>query len=104
MWFAAAGIEDADLSRHADIRLGHQQFEGNAAIAGLGAAVVLPQFFQAELEAGRLVRPFDVTVRYDRGYWLVYPEARGRSPKIRAFRDWILTEAERDRGDCKETS
>jgi LysR family transcriptional regulator, glycine cleavage system transcriptional activator len=97
LWFAAAGVEDADLSRHTDIRLGHQQFEANAAIAGLGAAVVVPQLFRAELEAGRLVLPFDVTVPYDRGYWLVYPEARRRSPKIRAFRDWILTEAERDR-------
>jgi LysR family glycine cleavage system transcriptional activator len=26
-------------------------------------------------------------------YWLVYAEARRRSPKIRAFRDWILSEA-----------
>jgi LysR family glycine cleavage system transcriptional activator len=25
-------------------------------------------------------------------YWLVYPEARRNSQKVRAFRDWILRE------------
>jgi DNA-binding transcriptional LysR family regulator len=75
----------------------HGASEGNAGIAGLGAAVVVPPLVRAELDAGRLVRPFDVTVRYERAYWLIDPEARRRSPKIRAFRDWILAEAERDR-------
>ena len=26
------------------------------------------------------------------GIWLVYPESKRRSPKVRAFRDWILAE------------
>jgi len=29
-------------------------------------------------------------------YWLVYPQKRERSPKIRAFREWILAEVKRD--------
>lgn len=97
LWFRAAGVADADLSRHTDVQLGHQQFEAAAAAAGHGAALVVPQFFRADLASGRLVRPFDVVVPYARGYWLTYPESRRRSAKIRAFRDWMLAEAERER-------
>lgn len=101
-WFAAAGIQDVDLSRRLDNSLGIQQLEGMAAMAGQGFALVNPHFFAADLAAGRLVQPFDVMGTSGRGYWLVYPKARRRSPKIEAFRDWILSEvagdAEREMG------
>ena len=32
----------------------------------------------------------------DSSCWLVYPQERQNSPKIRAFRDWILQEVRRD--------
>jgi len=91
-WFTAAGMPDVDLSRRLENSLGIQQLEGMAAIAGQGFALVNPFFFPEDLAAGRLVRPFDIMAESDRGYWLVYPKARRRSPKIEAFRDWILSE------------
>jgi LysR family glycine cleavage system transcriptional activator len=39
---------------------------------------------------------FDLVVPDGRPYWLVYPRARRRLPKIAAFRDWALAEAARD--------
>jgi LysR family glycine cleavage system transcriptional activator len=36
--------------------------------------------------------------RDSQSYWLVYAEGRGNTPKIRAFRDWILAEVKRDAG------
>ncbi|WP_134499735.1 transcriptional regulator GcvA [Microvirga pakistanensis] len=99
-WFTAAGVPDVDLSRRRDNSLGIQQFEGMAAMAGQGFALINPFFFSDDLAAGRLVQPFDLMASSGRGYWLVYPKARRRSPKIEAFRDWILSEvagdAERD--------
>jgi LysR family glycine cleavage system transcriptional activator len=95
-WFTAAGVPDIDLSRRPNNSLGVQQFEGMAAMAGQGFALINPHFFPADLAAGRLVQPFDTMAASSRGYWLVYPKARRRSPKIEAFRDWILSEVAGD--------
>ena len=37
-----------------------------------------------------LVRPFDLVGDEGHAYWLAYPEARRRVPKIWAWRDWLL--------------
>ena len=56
----------------------------------------MPAFFKADLAAGRLVQPFDIMARDNQSYWLVYAEGRGNTPKIQAFRDWVLAEVKRD--------
>jgi LysR family glycine cleavage system transcriptional activator len=99
-WFAAAGVQDFDPSQRPDNYLGAQQFEGMAAMTGQGFALINPYFFPGDLAAGRLVRPFDLLATSERGYWLVYPKARRRSPKIEAFRDWVLSEVA---GDAEKT-
>lgn len=95
-WFAAAGVPDIDLSGRPDNSLGLQQFEGMAAMAGQGVALINPFFFSDDLASGRLVKPFDILATTDRSYWLVYPKARRRSGKIEAFRDWVLSEVGSD--------
>jgi LysR family transcriptional regulator, glycine cleavage system transcriptional activator len=95
-WFTAAGVRNADLSNRPDHSLGAQQFEGMAAMAGQGIALINPYFFAADLASGRLVQLFDLVVKADRSYWLVYPKARRRSAKIQAFRDWVLSEVAGD--------
>jgi LysR family glycine cleavage system transcriptional activator len=99
-WFEAAGVKNVDLSRHPDNSLGAQHFEGMAAMAGQGFAIINPYFFPGDLAAGRLVQPFDLLATSERGYWLVYPKARRRSAKIEAFRDWVLSEVA---GDAEKT-
>ncbi|MGO4705310.1 LysR substrate-binding domain-containing protein [Microvirga sp. 2MCAF38] len=91
-WFRAAGVEGVDLSDRPDNSLGVQHFEGLAAVAGQGMALVNPSFFATEFASGQLVQPFDIVARSDRDYWLVYPKAKRRSTKIKAFRDWLLRE------------
>jgi len=100
-WFSAAGVTDFDPSQRPDNYLGAQQFEGMAAMAGQGFALINPYFFPADLAAGRLVQPFDLLATSERGYWLVYTKARRRSAKIEAFRDWMLSEVA---GDAEKTS
>jgi LysR family glycine cleavage system transcriptional activator len=89
-WFVGAGIEPADLSRRTEMRVYLQNLAAAAAIAGHGVAMLTPAFFAHEVAAGRLVQPFPLVRHPGSDYWLVYPEARRRSPKIRAFRDWLL--------------
>jgi LysR family transcriptional regulator, glycine cleavage system transcriptional activator len=95
-WFATAGLGAVDLSDRPITTLGSQQFEAMAAVAGQGVAMLNPFFFADELASGRLVQLSDLVMEDERGYWLVYPKARGRLPKIQAFRDWALGEAARD--------
>jgi LysR family glycine cleavage system transcriptional activator len=95
-WFAAAGLPGVDLSDQPDNRLQTQQFEVIAAMAGQGVAMVNPFFFADELASGRLVQIFDLVVPDGRPYWIVYPKARRRVPKVAAFRQWALEEAARD--------
>jgi LysR family glycine cleavage system transcriptional activator len=92
-WFASAGVPGVNLSDRAGIRVMHQQLAGRAAMSGQGVAILMPAFFSEELASGRLVQPFPIVRDSPEShYWLVYPEARQRSQKIRAFRDWILGE------------
>jgi LysR family glycine cleavage system transcriptional activator len=92
-WFADAGAPAPDLSSRTGIRVDNQQMAARAAMSGQGVAVLMPTFFAEELAAGTLIQPFPLVRDSGAHYWLVYPEARRRSAKIRAFRDWILEEA-----------
>ena len=42
---------------------------------------------------GRLVQPFPLVKNAKYSYWLVYLQSRRSTPKIKAFRDWILEAA-----------
>lgn len=91
-WFMAANVPAEGLSSRPGASMGAQVYEGNAATAGQGVAILTPAFFAAELADGRLVQPFDLLCNDDQAYWLVYPETRRNSSKISAFRQWILGE------------
>src|SRR4051794_17282750 len=82
VWFCAAGVRNPGLSSRPEIDLGSQQLEASAAKAGQGVALLTPSFFEAELERGELVQPFDLVCEDGHGYWLVYPEVRRNVPKV----------------------
>jgi LysR family glycine cleavage system transcriptional activator len=96
LWFKAAGIDDPKFNAGSYIAVPTQQMLGMAAVAGQGIAMLTPAFFATELKSGRLVRVSDIVYRDEQSYWLVYPEERAKSPKIRAFRDWLLAEVADD--------
>ncbi|MBA8899364.1 LysR substrate-binding domain-containing protein [Phyllobacterium sp. P30BS-XVII] len=91
IWFKLVGIEKPELRGDVRNRLGDQHLEGRAVLAGQGVGILTPIFFQSELQQGQLIQPFDVVGTGKHAYWLVYPEARRNVPKIRAFRDWVLS-------------
>lgn len=93
-WLELAGVAMPPAEDRPFSRLGSQTLEVAAAIAGRGVAMVTPAFYQDELESGRLVQPFDIVGWDGHGYYLTYPEARRNSPKIKAFRDWLLPATE----------
>ena len=61
-----------------------------AAIAGLGAAL-LPRFLiEGELMRGELVTLFDLPVRSDEGYYLITPKHRTAYAPTNALKKWLL--------------
>ncbi|KAB2662940.1 transcriptional regulator GcvA [Brucella tritici] len=92
IWFKAAGIENPQLQGNTQSRLGAQHIEGRATVAGQGVGILTPAFHQIEIATGQLIQPFDILGDDGRAYWLVYPKSRRNTPKVRAFREWILSE------------
>ena len=92
IWFTAAGVDPGELSQRQKNDFGIQSLDAGAAMAGQGVAIINPAHYRNEIAAGRLIQPFDLICNDGRDYWLVYPERRRNQSKIKAFRDWILTE------------
>lgn len=63
-----------------------------AAEGGLGLAVVDPRMVARELKSGRLVQPWPTAAKGQGSYYIVYPPAAKASPRVMAFRDWLLEE------------
>lgn len=100
-WFELAGVPDVEPPTGSPLTVEVQSMAGTAAIAGQGVAILMPAFFAADIAAGRLIQPFDLMARDETSYWLVYPEERRNTPKIRAFCAWILAEVERGSAPAK---
>jgi LysR family glycine cleavage system transcriptional activator len=72
------------------IRFESQVLDGLGAMAGHGLAILSPPMFRPAIDAGLLIQPFEHVALYRNGFWLVYPEHKRNSPKVRALRDWLL--------------
>ena len=90
-WFAAMGVTGIAATGAPRLMADLQTVEVGAALAGHGVALGVPSLFAADIAAGRLAQVCGAQPEAP-GYWLVYPKDRRRSPKIVAFRDWILAQ------------
>src|SRR4029453_5292110 len=103
-WFRTAGVEEPPNTTRPVIRLDSQANEGHAAMAGQGMALMNPFFWRNDLADRRLVGPFDIVSKNrvekaDFGYWLVYPEHRRNTAKIKRFCEWLLPLVRKDQAD-----
>ncbi len=103
LWFEAAGVPWQPKERERGWGMGTQHLESLAAIAGNGVAVLTPFFYREEVAAGRLVQPFDIVCTEAFAYRLCYPRNRRNSPKIRAFRNWLVGHFPQEPGDSGAT-
>ncbi|APP01611.1 LysR family transcriptional regulator AmpR [Xanthomonas perforans] len=63
----------------------------SAAAAGAGVALLPLPMFRQDLDAGRLVCPFPITIDAGR-YWLTRLRSRPQSDAGRRLRDWLLAQ------------
>ena len=65
-----------------------------AALHGLGVALMPDYLVEEEVATGRLVALCGPAVEARGAYWLVWPQARARDASLAAFRDWLAGQAE----------
>ncbi|MEZ5752198.1 MAG: LysR substrate-binding domain-containing protein [Paracoccaceae bacterium] len=95
-WWAQAGA--GGMVPAATMRFEHVSTLAQAAAAGMGVALLPAFLIRPELEDGALV-PVGAVLPSGYGYYFAEPEALpGRSVKraVRQFRDWLVTEIERE--------
>ena len=87
-WLTAQGLDPAEAVPGPSF----EQFAmvAQAAIAGLGAAIVPRFLVEEEIGSGALVVPIDRPIESKQAYWLVYPEEKTDRPAVKAFRSWLL--------------
>ena len=100
-------------SRRVDHKTGDRGLKFNqsslvieAAVAGKGVALAKAALALADLEAARLVIPFDLTTPTEFSYYVVHPPSKSSSPAVKAFMAWVLKEAAEsmDAADAQEAA
>jgi len=67
-----------------------------AAVAGLGVALMPKFLVETEISQQQLLVPFPFAVKSPQSYYLAYPEKNAGKPAVIKFRDWILEELRSD--------
>lgn len=91
-WFARAGVT-APTPLPGTM---YDQFSTitQAALHGLGVALMPDYLVEEELATGRLVALAEAPAEAEGAYYLVWPRARAEEPSLLAFRDWLATRAQ----------
>ena len=91
-WLAAAGLQDR--RRFQVQSFDYSAFAIQAALDGLGVALVREPYVADDLRVGRLAAPFPLAIEDAAQRWrLIYrPEARSHA-SFRTFRRWLLAKA-----------
>lgn len=89
-WLEEAGVDGVDPDRGPVFDASNEVLA--AAANGMGVALGRTPLVESDLEAGRLLAPFDLQVPSHGRYWLVAPEATADAPALGAFRDWLQSQ------------
>ena len=87
-WLAAAGVRG--VAPAPSLHFHDSSLVIQAAVEGQGVALAYSVLAADDLASGRLVRPFEVSLPTDYCYYFVCPEGSAETPKIVAFRTWLL--------------
>lgn len=97
-WFRAVGLDWPEPT------MGPMFDDGTlllrTALQGDGIALGRQWLAIDDVRAGRLVTPFDLAVRDDFSYWLVWPTGRVANPEATRFREWLAQKAAAEDEPC----
>jgi LysR family glycine cleavage system transcriptional activator len=90
IWLRSAGINKVDPHRGPTFLSSIHAIQ--AAIQGEGVVLGRSALVGDDLAAGRLVRPFELSLPAGFAYYVVYPPSALKRPNVKAFRDWLIAE------------
>jgi LysR family glycine cleavage system transcriptional activator len=91
LWLEAAGAGRLKLKHGA--QLSHTVLALEAAAEGVGVVASSPELAKPQLDAKRLVAPFDLRVALPYAYYLIATEEALARPPVRAFIAWLGEQA-----------
>ncbi|MBV2132453.1 LysR family transcriptional regulator [Pseudomonas sp. MAP12] len=98
-WFGSLGLQVEGDMRGPRYEL--FSMLAQAAMHGMGVALIPPLMIERELAEGRLVVPLAHALQLsDKAYYLVIPERKLELAALRAFRAWLLDQAQRYRQEA----
>ncbi|MCP4877506.1 MAG: transcriptional regulator GcvA [Gammaproteobacteria bacterium] len=88
-WLNLAGVEGINADKGTIIDDTNVLIQ--AAIDGQGIALGSTPLVEDHLEAGRLIKPFDIELVNDFCYYVVCPQSHLKNPAVIAFKEWLLS-------------
>jgi LysR family transcriptional regulator, glycine cleavage system transcriptional activator len=89
-WFQAAGMDDVVCKGRLEVS--YESYAIVSAIQGQGLTLVNKMMIEDDLKAGRLIQPFDISYQVNTGYYLLIDPLQSGDLRIKAFRDWVLSQ------------
>lgn len=89
-WLRMAGVSDVDA--HRGPVFSSSVLAMQAAVQGDGVVLARSGLAADDLAAGRLVKPFALSLPSDFAYYAVCPPRALERKRVKAFRDWLLAE------------
>jgi LysR family transcriptional regulator, glycine cleavage system transcriptional activator len=89
-WLSSAGVKGVNPRK--GLTFDSYTFAVEAAAQGEGVVLGRTMLVAADLAAGRLVRPFNHSLKASSSFYLVYPPDAIRQRKVKVFRDWLFAE------------
>ena len=98
MWMLAAGVKDFNDTR--GLHFSQTSLAVQAAADGYGVALGESTLVADDLASGRLVKPFELSLRSPAqfAYHLITRREAAERPMTKAFRNWIIAEAAASQG------
>ena len=90
LWLGAVGRNKVDFT--SGVVFSDATCAVSAGMAGKGVVMGDNLLSADGLRRGLLVRPFDISIQSNRGYFLVTDPLKAERPVVRAFSDWLTAE------------
>lgn len=94
-WLRAAGVQGVNERRGP--RFNQVAMAMEAAADGMGVVLGVPVIASSDLDSGRLVMPFALSLPIAASYFLIHTEKAAREPSVAALRNWLQDEARTER-------
>ena len=92
LWFKQAPLSEPERANRISMESSMQAIE--AAVNGLGIALIPELFIREDIAAKRLVIFPKQKIKSPSSFYLVFPELSLQKQKVRLFREWLLAQAE----------